>query len=87
MNWYTNSLLCDLRSNIESIPDNLSYDGEKLETKEEGGKVIRIFVPETGYFDVTTRKEMRFVEFGPQGRWKLQKRKFICHSSSKVQRI
>lgn len=67
MNWYTNSLLCDLRSNIESIPDNLSYDGEKLETKEEGGKVIRIFVPETGYFDVTTRKEMRFVEFGPQG--------------------
>lgn len=67
MNWYTNSLLCDLKSNIESIPDNLSYDGEKLETKEEGGKVIRIFVPETGYFDVTTRKEMRFVEFGPQG--------------------
>lgn len=67
MNWYTNSLLCDLKSNIESIPDNLSYDGEKLETKEEEGKVIRIFVPETGYFDVTTRKEMRFVEFGPQG--------------------
>ena len=67
MNWYTNSLLCDLKSNIESIPDNLSYDGEKLEIKKEGGKVIRIFVPETGYFDVTTRKEMQFVEFGPQG--------------------
>lgn len=67
MNWYTNSLLCDLKSNIESIPDNLSYDGEKLGIKKEGGKVINIFVPETGYFDVTTRKEMRFVEFGPQG--------------------
>lgn len=67
MNWYTNSLLCDLKSNIESVPDKLSYSGQGLEIKEEGGKVTYQFTHAAGYFDVTTRKEMQFVEFGPQG--------------------
>lgn len=67
MNWYTNSLLCDLKSNIESMPANLSYNGQGLKIKEEGGKVTYQFTHAAGYFDVTTRKEMRFVEFGPQG--------------------
>ena len=67
MNCYTSSLLCDLKSNIESMPANLSYNGQGLKIKEEGGKVTYQFTHAAGYFDVTTRKEMRFVEFGPQG--------------------
>lgn len=67
MNCYTSSLLCDLKSNIESMPANLSYNGQGLKIKEEGGKVTYQFTHAAGYFDVTTRKEMRFVEFRPQG--------------------
>lgn len=67
MNCYTSSLLCDLKSNIESMPANLSYNGQGLKIKEEGGKVTYQFTHAAGYFDVTTRKEMRFVEFGSQG--------------------
>lgn len=64
MNLYTHRLLCDLKSNKESIPDNLGYSGTYIQEKEDGTFESTLV---EGYFDVATSKEMRFVKFGPQG--------------------
>lgn len=64
MNSYTSKLLCDLKSNNESIPDDLTYSGSSMDKKEDG---TFEFIHIEGYFDVATSKDMRFVEFGPQG--------------------
>lgn len=64
MNSYTSKLLCDLKSNNESIPDDLTYSGSSMDKKEDG---TFEFIYIEGYFDVATSKDMRFVEFGPQG--------------------
>lgn len=63
MNSYTSKLLCDLKSNNESIPDDLTYSGSSMDKKEDG---TFEFIHIEGYFDVTTSKEMRFVDFEPE---------------------
>lgn len=64
MNLYTNRLFCDLKSNKESIPDNLGYSGTYIQEKEDGTFESTLV---EGYFDVATSKEMCFVKFGPRG--------------------
>lgn len=64
MNLYTNKLFCDLKSNKESIPDNLGYSGTYIQEKEDGTFESTLV---EGYFDVATSKEMCFVKFGPRG--------------------
>lgn len=68
MDAYTNELFYNLKSNKESIPDNLKYSGKVNEQKidtisKDTIDIVRDF---EAYFDVTTSKEMRFVDFEPE---------------------
>lgn len=68
MDAYTNELFYNLKSNKESIPDSLKYSGKVNEQKidtisKDTIDIVRDF---EAYFDVTTSKEMRFVDFEPE---------------------
>ena len=69
MDKYTNELCYNLKSNVESIPYDSKYIGQmdsvKIDsvTKDTIGYYLKYF---EAYFDVTTSKEMRFVDFEPK---------------------
>lgn len=68
MDAYTNELFYNLKSNKESIPESLKYSGKVNEQKidtisKDTIDIVRDF---EAYFDVTTSKEMRFVDFEPE---------------------
>lgn len=69
MDKYTNELCYNLKSNVESIPYDSKYIGQmdsvKIDsvTKDTIGYYLKYF---EAYFDVTTSKEMRFVDFEPE---------------------
>lgn len=70
MDKYTNELCYNLKSNVESIPYDSKYIGQMMDsvkidsvTKDTIGYYLKYF---EAYFDVTTSKEMRFVDFEPE---------------------
>lgn len=68
MDAYTDELFYNLKSNIESIPNDLKYAGKINEQKIDtiSGDTTVIVREFEAYFNVATSKEMRFVDFEPE---------------------
>ena len=68
MDAYTDELFYNLKSNIESIPNDLKYAGKINEAEIDtiSGDTTVIVREFEAYFNVATSKEMRFVDFEPE---------------------